>query len=70
MIEIHLSQVLISTGVGPNGTKVLVADDAKSGIRVLIPMDEQSARAIAAALSSGLLVTSKVPGNGSGGGSG
>lgn len=64
MITITMTEVVISTGSAPNGTKALVLDDKPSGIRVMVPLDEKSARAVAAALTSGLVVASKIPGDG------
>jgi len=56
-----MTDVVISTGTGPNGLKLFVADDKRSGIRVLIPMDEKAARAVAAALTNGLVIANKIP---------
>jgi len=57
-MQIVMDEALVSVGTGPDGNKVMVAIDKQSGLRVVLPLTEQGAKAIAAALSTGLIVAS------------
>ena len=64
MIELTMTEADIGIGDAPNGMKCIAATDRRSGIRVIIPLDDQAAKAVALKLSSGLILATKVPGNG------
>lgn len=61
MIQFLLAEAQVQVQAGDNGTKVLVASDPRSGIQVVMPLPEDAARSVAAALGSGLIVASHLP---------
>jgi hypothetical protein len=61
MIQLLLNEAQVHIQPGENGVKVVIATDPKSGIQVVMPLPEQAAKSIAAALGSGLIVASEMP---------
>ena len=57
-MQIVMDEAMVSVGTGPDGAKVMIAVDKQSGLRVVLPMTDQSAKIIAAALSTGLVIAS------------
>ena len=57
-MDLILATALINVGTGPDGSKAIIAADTQSGLRVIIPLDENGAKAVAAALSTGLVIPS------------
>ena len=55
-MQITMDTAQVNVAVQPNGVKLLVVTDVKSGIQVLIPLPPESARTIGAALSTRLNV--------------
>jgi len=61
MIQFVLGEAMVQVQQGENGVKVMIATDPASGIQVVMPLPEEAARSIAAALGSGLIVASNLP---------
>ena len=55
-MEIVLNNCQVQVGQGPNGIKLLQFLDPNSKIIVTIPLTQDAARSIGAALSTGLIV--------------
>jgi len=60
-MEIVMDRADIKVGKGNDGTKVIIAEDKMSGIRLVIPLDENGARIVATALIGGLHIVDKMP---------
>jgi len=60
-MEIIMNEAEIKIGTRADGIKAFVAEESRSGIRVIIPLNDEAARAVAAALVSGIVVTDKLP---------
>jgi len=58
-MEIRMDGADVRIGTNDLGERAIVAIDKQSGLRVLIPLDEGGARAVAEALTAGLLVVAK-----------
>jgi len=66
MIEIGMAQAKINIGTSPDGGKVIMAEDIQSGIRMILPLTAEGAKAIADALYGSVIpvrVMPKVVGN-------
>jgi hypothetical protein len=61
MIQIMFGESQVQVQAGSDGSKVLIALDPKSGIQVVLPMNEEAARIVSASLGSGLIVASALP---------
>lgn len=55
-MEIIMGEAEIKIGTRDDGIKAIVAECPRSGIRVIIPLTEESARAVATALASGIIL--------------
>jgi len=58
-MEIYMVEAEINVGTAPNGDKAIIAVDP-SGIRVVLPMSDDGARAVAKALTGGITVVPKL----------
>lgn len=67
MLQIHLNnvQVAVQPAPGAPGMKLLIFVDPQSGIQVIVPLDEATAKNMAAMLTAGIVIASgPVPKNG------
>lgn len=51
----------IKVGTRSDGMKAIIATDLKSGLRVIIPLDEVGAKAVATALNNNLVIVPNLP---------
>jgi hypothetical protein len=55
-MEIMMDTADINVGKNAQGMRAIVAIDRKSGLRVVIPLDDAGARAVADGLTAGLVM--------------
>lgn len=60
-IEIIMNQAEIKIGTNPNGGKAIVAEEITNGIRVLIPLTDEGAKAVADALYGAIIPAREFP---------
>lgn len=60
-MEIIMNQAEIKIGTGPTGNKAIVAEETTSGIRVLIPLTDEGAKAVADALYGSIIPAREFP---------
>jgi hypothetical protein len=60
-MEITMVGANIKIGTNANGDRAVVADDEKSGIRVIIPLTAEGARIVAEALNNVIVIAKEIP---------
>ena len=64
-MDIYMNEAQVSVGNGADGAKILVVEDPRSGIKVMVVLPAASARIVASGLT-GLTLATSMPGNGRG----